>query len=217
MFCDAGINCKCCDADAGCDADGLQATCSQEGGGRGLVIPNKITTLQKLWRICACEYFLAVKVHILIIYWFNALQCNWMNMVCFCPLLSLVLTCDGFLKFLWELPPIRGRNGKIESCRVPCKHMRINYHLSCCCLSWLGSMSSHFLVIFDQIKVRTCPGFFATAGSMKYPWIKLLAKNDPWMRRPLQMKVLPIIMASIATNGPMKHKLLQFAPIEDIE
>ena len=70
-------------------------------------------------------------------------------------------------------------------------------------------MSSHFLVISDQIKVRTCRGFFATASSMKYPWIKLLAKNDK-DEKIIAKESDAKIMASIATNGPMKHKLLLF-------
>ena len=74
-FCDAGINCKCCDADAGCDADGLQATCSQEEEGEALSSHLRSQLCRNFGGFAFVNiFFLVVKVHIVILYWFDAVH-----------------------------------------------------------------------------------------------------------------------------------------------
>ena len=131
------------------------------------------------------------------------------------PKEGLILTCvDGFLK-VYKNP---GRQSHLHACenQLSCELVLLTTTLSwlgmawhgmalwAATLSWLGSMSSHFLVIFDQIKVRTCRGFFATASSMKYPWIKLLAKNK--RDENTIWNALPKTMEGAATNKLINHK-----------
>ena len=80
--------------------------------------------------------------------------------------------------------------------------------LWCCCSQapchGISMSGSHFLVSSDQIKVRTCRGFFAAAISMKYPWVQLLAKTGRDERPILQSRAMPKLWQPLQSLDPWR-------------